>query len=454
MTGNALLKRIYSDHADKIFQSLYETEEISSAKKRYETLIAGMLDFQPPQAGFPQKLLDANADLRVFTAPGRTELGGNHTDHNLGKVLAASIQLDTAAVAAKRNDKIVFFRSAGYPDTIVNLDDLSANPKEKETTASLIRGIAHEFEKKGVKIGGWIANASSNVLSGSGLSSSASVEMLFAKIFDSFYGENKCNALEIAQMGQKAENEYFGKPSGLLDQIACAVGGAVAIDFADSSNPNITPIPFEPKDFGFALCIVNTNSSHADLTPAYAAIPNEMHAIAAFFHKKNLRSISLETLLEKIPDLRAAAGDRAVLRAIHFFHENMRVERMLETLTRIASTDKQRKDPRLFDEYLQLVNQSGDSSWELLQNISANQNPREQALALALALTKNFIAEHKKNGACRVHGGGFAGTIQAYIPCEYLEQYAEKVRAVFGQNAVVFLKVRPAGCLEILFSED
>jgi galactokinase len=450
MTGEELLKHIHSVHAEEIFKFLYGMEEIGDARERYAALIAGMLDFKPVKGGcsithFPE----TKENLRVFTSAGRTELGGNHTDHNLGKVLAASIQLDTVAVVAKRKDKLVIFRSTGYPDVVVDLDDLSPKPEEKGSTESLIRGIAKEFELEGTKVEGWTANAASTVLPGSGLSSSASIETLFAKIFDSLYGEGKRTALKLAKMGQKAENAYFGKPSGLMDQIACASGGAVAIDFSDAANPLIKQSPFNPEDFGFALCIVNTHSSHADLTSAYAAIPNEMRSVAGFFNKKNLRSLSLDTLLEKVASLREAVGDRAVLRAIHFFRENERVSAMLETLARISDPDKRHKDPRLFSEYLQLVTMSGDSSWELLQNVSTFENPRDQAVALALALTKDFIGENALGGACRIHGGGFAGTIQAYIPLERVNQYTEKMRTVFGADAVTLLRIRKIGCAEL-----
>jgi galactokinase len=407
-----------------------------------------------PVRDFPETA----GDLRLFTAPGRTELGGNHTDHNQGKVLAASIQLDQAAVTAPRNDRIVVFRSTGYPDAVVDLRDRSAStpvepvPEEKGTTEALIRGIAAEFERRGTGVRGFTANAASAVLPGSGLSSSAALEVLIGRIFDNLYGEGKRSALELAQIGQKAENVFFGKPSGLMDQAACAFGGAVAIDFRDAEAPQVSTIAFDPASAGFALCVVDTRGSHADLTDDYAAIPQEMKAVARFFGKTVLRELDWETVLSRTSEIRKALGDRALLRARHFFRENQRVEAMRHILEKTnsgagpLSLEQESVGQKSLGRFLALVNESGDSSWELLQNIFAPHKPREQGIALALALTRDFIAG---NGACRVHGGGFAGTIQAYIPLNAVSAYRDTMEAVFGPGAVTELRIRPVGAVEL-----
>ncbi|MFP3042001.1 galactokinase [Treponema primitia] len=434
MTGKALLEAIQTTKAAGIFEDLYGPGQAETARRRYTGLIEGILPETP-------------GELRVFTAAGRTELGGNHTDHNRGKVLAASIQLDSVAIVAPRLDKKVFFRSTGYPDVSVNLaktdgsSDLESKPEERGSTESLVRGIAAELTRRGVAIGGFSANAASTVLSGSGLSSSAAVEVLFGRIFDSLYGGGKRSALELAQIGQIAENTYFGKPCGLMDQTACASGGAVAIDFEDPAHPRVKQINFDPASAGYALCVVDTHGSHADLTPDYTAIPAEMKAAAAVLGKAVLREVTLEQVLAKAPEIRKAAGDRALLRAIHFFDENRRVDAMLAALEKRAIAD-----------FLDLVNQSGDSSWELLQNIYSPKHPEKQGVSTALALTRNFIdTEAAGLGACRVHGGGFAGTIQVYIPLDRMDAYKLKMEAVFGANSVTVLRIRSTGAAELYF---
>ena len=444
MTGKTLLEVIQTDKAAPVFENLYGPGNTESARRRYTGLIEGILDPNGfPAADFPE----TRGPLRVFTAAGRTELGGNHTDHNRGKVLAASIQLDSVAIVAPRADKKVFFRSAGYPDVSVQLvkadgsADLESKPEERGTTEALVRGIAAELTRRGVAIGGFSANAASTVLPGSGLSSSAAVEVLFGRIFDSLYGGGKRSALELAQIGQITENNYFGKPCGLMDQTACASGGAVAIDFGDPFHPLVKQINFNPEAAGYALCVVDTHGSHADLTEDYAAIPAEMKAVAAFFGKTVLREVDPKDVLVHAAEIRRAAGDRALLRAIHFFNENRRVDAMLAAL---SAAD--------IHTFLDLVNQSGDSSWELLQNIYAPKYPGEQGVSTALAITLDFIAtETRGSGACRVHGGGFAGAIQAYIPLDYLDTYKARMEAVFGCEAVTPIRIRPIGAAELNF---
>lgn len=456
MNSKDLTQRINAPESEPLFASLYGKAGVAEARKRYSALIEGLAEL---------KVAD-NADLRVFTAAGRTELGGNHTDHNRGKVLAASIQLDSVAIVSKRDDKVVFFRSAAYPDVELDISDLSAHPAEQGTTEALIRGIAADFARRGVQVGGFTVNANPTVLPGSGLSSSAAVEVLFCKIFDKLYGKGKLTALEIAQIGQKAENEYFGKPCGLMDQCACAFGGAIAIDFADPAKPLVKQIDFDFETLGYALCVVNTRGSHADLTADYAAIPEEMKAIARHFGKDVLREVDGRLLTSYAAELRAKLGDRAVLRALHFYNENERVEdmRMLleEVAKRLTQLSPDLEPPAsesilaetraaIEQRYFELVRRSGASSWELLQNVYAPKNPREQGVSLALALTQGFFDQKKIRGACRVHGGGFAGTIQVYIPLEALEAYRQSMEAVFGVGALTVLRIRPVGVAELVF---
>jgi galactokinase len=454
MTGKELLDVLTQPHTEMVWQSLYGPDEVASARERYRKLLEGMLSLDSSvisgdkASSFPWKFSEVHRDLHIFTAAGRTELGGNHTDHNRGKVLAASIQMDQVAIAAPRNDKWVFYRSTGYPDVIVNLENLDVRPEEKGTTEALVRGIAAEFEKRGVPVKGFTVNADSTVLSGSGLSSSAVVEVILGKIFDSFYNHGKSSALELAQIGQKAENNYFGKPCGLMDQAACAFGGAVAIDFADIDKPVVTQIKFDLTATGYTLCIVDTHGSHADLTPDYAAIPQEMKAVAAFFDKSVLREVNSQELMWRLSDVRKAVGDRAILRAFHFFEENRRVDDMIDILKSVQILSDGREKEGTLAHFLRLVNESGQSSWELLQNIYSPQHPIEQGLSLALTLTQQFL---RSQGACRVHGGGFAGTIQAYIPLLSYASYRDKMITVFGPGCVTPLRIRPVGTAELLF---
>ena len=447
MTSADLLRTLSSVRADTALAPVYGE---GTGRERYAALLRGLLDFD--RRAFPE----VDGEVRVFTAAGRTELGGNHTDHNRGKVIAASIQLDAAAVVAPRTDKKVFFRSAGFPDAVVDLSDLSARPEEEGRPESLARGIAAEFEKRGVRVSGWSANADSAVLPGSGLSSSAAVEVLFGKIFDSLCGEGGRSALEIAQIGQIAENTYFGKPSGLMDQVACASGGAVAIDFHDAERPLVQRINFDPSSCGYTPVIVNTRGSHVDLTPDYAAIPAEMRSVAGVFGKDALAETTLEDILGNAANIRMACGDRALLRAIHFHNENKRVDLMRGLMQKIEETRDTEAKQAVFEEYLAIVNESGHSSWELLQNMYSPANVTVQGLSAALALTREFLKSGganngTDNGAFRVHGGGFAGTIQAYIPHERIAAYRDVMDRVFGPGTVTVLKIRPVGVMEILF---
>jgi galactokinase len=451
MTGKELLVRLDSSIVAEIFTKLYGKAALEPARQRYAGLIEEILRDTGdwfPRNEFPE----VHGDLRIFTAAGRTELGGNHTDHNLGKVLAASIQLDAVAAAAPRQDKKVFFRSTAYPDVIVDLSDLSVHENEKGTTEALVRGIAAEFTALGTPVGGFTANAASTVLPGSGLSSSAAIEVLFGRIFDCLYGKGKRSALEMAQIGQKAENLYFGKPCGLMDQTACASGGAVTIDFGNPKNPRVSQIDFDPAPVGYALCVVDTRGSHADLTPDYAAIPGEMKAVAGFFGKSVLREIDVEMVSARAREIRKTVGDRALLRAFHFFSENRRVDAMQKTLKRMRDTPGLEAKKAAFGDFLTLVNQSGDSSWEMLQNTYSTHNPFQQGIPLALALTRIFLDKRCGGaGACRVHGGGFAGAIQVYLPADVLGEYQKQMEAHFGAGTVTVLMIRPVGAAELFF---
>jgi len=437
MTEKDLLEKINSDYSADVFTELYGKQEIEAIRRRYTALVKKNID----------------GDLRIFSAPGRTELGGNHTDHNRGKVLAASIQLDSIAVVQKRNDNIVFFRSVGYPDVKINLENLSVIPAEEHTTDALVRGIAagltERYGKDGFTAGGFTANADSTVLPGSGLSSSASIEVLICRIFDSLYGKGNLSSLEIAQISQFAENNYFGKPCGLMDQTACATGGAVNIDFADALYPKVRQINFDLSSAGYALCVVNTGGSHANLTPDYASVPAEMSGVAKFFGKTVLGELDKETVLSNARDLRKTIGDRALLRALHFFDDNQRVDLMTETLADMEKAETAEFKQSVLHSYLELVNDSGDSSWKLLQNVYSPNYPDSQGISIALALTKDFFKKHKLKGACRVHGGGFAGTIQVYLPLDLMPTYRSYIETIFGSKSVTILKIRSKGAVEL-----
>lgn len=370
-----------------------------------------------------------NKTASLFSTAGRTELGGNHTDHNLGKVLAASINLDTVAAVNKTDNNIATIISEGFSPVKVNLDNLNYNKAEENTTDGLVRGIAFAFKQKGLKIGGFNANTTTNVLKGSGLSSSAAIEVLCATIFNNLYNSDVLTPLELAQIGQFSENNYYGKPSGLMDQCACASGEIISIDFKDKDNPKLINIPFNFNEFGYELIIVDTKGSHDNLTHCYSAIPYEMKNVAKFFNKNVLSEVPFEDFLNNISALKKELkNDRSILRAFHFFNENIRVEQMNKALLN--------KD---INTYLTLVRESGRSSYEYLQNLYDDDNPKEQSLGIALALLDTLL---KDDGAYRVHGGGFAGTIQAYIPIKNSDYYIQKLKQIFGDDSVTKLQIR------------
>lgn len=372
----------------------------------------------------------------LFSAAGRTEIAGNHTDHNLGLVIGASINLDTVAAVTKRDDGRIVFASKGFEMCSISLDDLSPREKEKNTTPSLLRGIAYAFTQRGVKIGGWQANVESNVLVGSGLSSSASVEVLIAEIFNNLYNNDAFSPLELAKISQYAENVYFGKPSGLLDQVCTATGGIVGIDFGDKNNPIVTPLTLDLDSFDMTMVITDTHGCHADLTSEYASVPPEMRMVAQYFGKENLREVEFSSFLENLPDIRRTLkNDRALLRAYHFFTENERVKFMLSEI----------KDEDI-DTFLYNVNESGTSSFCFLQNVYPTTMVREQGLSLAIAISQHIL---DGEGAVRIHGGGFAGTIQAYVPKHLLERYISGMENLFGKGSCTKIAFRKCNVCRI-----
>ncbi len=373
----------------------------------------------------------------IFSAAGRTEIAGNHTDHNLGLVIGASINLDTIAAVSKRDDNTVVLHSEGFPVCNISLDDLSVHEEEKNTTASILRGIAGAFRERGTAIGGWEANLMTDVAVGSGLSSSASVEVLVAQIFNTLYNNGKLGSLELARIGQYAENVYFGKPSGLLDQICCATGGIVGIDFKDRDNPVVTPLELDLSEFELTMVITNTHGCHADLTDEYASVPPEMREVAALFGKENLREVDYNAFMSSLGELRKKLGnDRALLRAYHFFTENERVRFMLDE---IRNCD--------IDTFLYNVNESGTSSFCFLQNVYPSSAPREQGLSLAIALSQHIL---DGEGAVRIHGGGFAGTVQAYVPDHLLSRYIKEMEALFGKGSCTKIAFRKMDAARII----
>ncbi|MDO4286886.1 MAG: galactokinase family protein [Eubacteriales bacterium] len=370
-------------------------------------------------------------EIALFSAPGRTELGGNHTDHQNGKVLAASVNLDIVACAAPNDSQIIRIQSEGYPLDEVDLTDLTPHPEETNRTAALIRGVAAGAYKLGHRVKGFDAYMTSNVLRGSGLSSSAAYETMAGVIVNLFFCKDELSAIDIAKIGQYAENIYFGKPCGLMDQMASSVGGIVAIDFEKESDPIVQCIPYDMQASEHSLCIIDTGGDHAELTSDYAAIPREMGEIAAALGKRVLREVNEAEFLRSIPSLRRQLGDRAVLRAMHFFTENRR-----------AADEKEALERGNFERFRQLVRRSGRSSAMYLQNVYTGMNPERQDMSIALALAENIL---DGRGAVRVHGGGFAGTIQAFVPNDMLPYFKSTIEAALGKDSCHVLHIRPAG---------
>lgn len=375
-------------------------------------------------------------EVEIYSAPGRSEIGGNHTDHQHGEVLAASINRDAIAVAGRTCGNTVTVISDGSEPLTVHLSALSPIEAEQGSTAALIRGVLKGLKERGYTIGGFQAYITSDVLIGAGLSSSAAFETLIGTVVSGLYNNMNISAIEIALVGQYAENVYFGKPCGLMDQMACSVGNLVHIDFADPDNPVVEKIDLDLTEYGYSLCIVDTRGSHADLTDEYAAIPLEMKQAAGCFHKEVLRDVSREELLGSLPAVRSAAGDRAALRAIHFVMENERVKQEIAAL--------QNKD---FPGFLRAVRSSGDSSFKYLQNVYSSRDTHHQNMSLALAVSDVYLGE---NGVSRVHGGGFAGTIQAFVQNAAVMEYRTAMDLIFGEGSCSILKIRRYGGMKVL----
>lgn len=374
-------------------------------------------------------------EIYRFSAPGRTEISGNHTDHQHGCVLAAAVNLETVAEVRLNDSEVIRVQSEGYPVVEVNLNDLSVHEEEKNTTAALIRGVAAAFSQRGAKLQGFDARVRSSVLPGSGLSSSAAFEVLIGTICNEMFFNQKLSAVEIAQVGQYAENVYFGKPCGLMDQTASSVGGMVFIDFENPDSPVVERIDFDFAAAGHALCIIDSGADHADLTEEYAAIPGELKQVSTFFGKEVLRDIPEADFLASLPELRHQVPDRAILRAIHFYQENKRVQRQAQAL---RDCD--------FDTFLHLVSESGRSSWMYLQNITPAGAIEHQDVAVALALCDTLL---QGRGAYRVHGGGFAGTVQAFVPLDMLDSFKTGIERVLGEGKCHVLSIRPQGGIRV-----
>ena len=372
---------------------------------------------------------------RYFSAPGRTEIGGNHTDHQRGRVLAGAVNLDTVAAVRCNGTNCIRIQSKGYSMSVVDLSTLEPVASEINSTPALIRGVAARFTQLGCTVEGFDAYCESTVLPGSGLSSSAAYEVLIGTIINHLFFDGKVSQPEIAMIGQYAENVFFGKPCGLMDQTASAVGNLVAIDFFDKENPVIEPVDFDFASCGHALCIIDSGADHADLTDEYAAIPGEIKAVAAYFGKEVLTQIDEKDFYANIPALRKECGDRAVMRCIHFYQENARVPKQVAAL-RSGN----------FGEFLALVKQSGYSSYMYLQNVIPAGYKAHQDVAVALALAEHYL---KGRGAYRVHGGGFAGTIQAFVPLDMLDEFVASMDAALGTGACLVLSIRPQGGVEM-----
>lgn len=428
MKLSALKNEILGGGYDSAFKKLYGNDcDLASVRARYASAADGF----STQYG---ALVDDDTEVSLFSVPGRSEISGNHTDHNHGKVLAASISLDIIAVACKNTCGEIRVKSEGFPEDIVSLADKEKVREEEFFKASaIIRGMCDGFCKNGFSDGGFYAYTTSNVLKGSGLSSSAAFEDMIGNILNYFYNDGKIDNIEIAKIAQYAENVHFGKPCGLMDQMACAVGGFVAIDFADPKAPLVEKPNFDLSSHGYSLCIVNTHGNHADLNEDYASIPAEMKAVAAYFGKTVLREITKDDVMKNIPALRERCGDRAVMRALHFLNENERVDCAVSSL----------KNDNI-DGFLSAIRASGRSSVALLQNIFSTKCVSEQGISLGLAVAAEVL-DSKPGTAYRVHGGGFAGTMQAFVPNEYVHEFNTVMTQVFGEGSAYVLKVRLIG---------
>ncbi len=426
MTSSDIKSLIAGGKVDSEFAMLYQ--DVSVARDRY---VAACDSFT---SAFGER-----DNLRIISAPGRTEVGGNHTDHQHGRVLAGSVDLDIIGIVSENNDGVVRIKSEGFPQDNIDLTDLSSQENEVGRAASLIRGVLNYCKESGYKIGGFDAYTTNNVMRGSGLSSSAAFEVFVGNVISFLFNDGKIDPVEIAKIGQKAESVYFGKPCGLLDQSASALGGFTAIDFKDTTKPVVEQVAYDIESHGYSLCVVNTGGNHANLTQDYADITYECRNVSKFFNKSFLRDVSVDEFFDNIAEIKKLYGDRAVLRAIHFFNEDERAEKEKKAL---LNND--------FNEFLRLITESGNSSFKFLQNVYSTSSVHEQGISLGLALTEQYIAKSGR-GACRVHGGGFAGTIQCFIPTEDVADYKKFIEKTFGEGSCFLLKIRPVGGYELKF---
>ncbi len=423
------LHLIENNKFSDVFKDIYGTseEEMKYQKQRYTDAVKKFSELYPERK-----------DVRIFSASGRTEIGGNHTDHQHGCVLAAAVNLDAIAVVSFHHDGLIRIKSEGYEPFTVNINEVSMKEGKTGTTA-IVSGIVARFIDMGAKIDGFDLYCTSDVICGSGISSSAAFETLIGTIIDTYYNGNKAGSVEIAKIGQFAENVYFGKNSGLMDQMVSSVGGLVFIDFLDTEKPKVETFNFDFEEYGYCLCITDTKSSHANLTDDYSAIRNEMENIAKQFGKSHLRFVNELLFYNEIPKLRENCSDRAIIRATHFFEENNRAKFEASAL----------KDGNM-EYFLELIRQSGRSSEAYLQNHYSCSDPENQAITLAIMLSRRFLGN---SGAVRVHGGGFAGTIQAFVPINLVDDYISEMNRIFGEKSCTKMKIRPVGGIEITKEE-
>ena len=416
-----VITKLQNGDLDDAIKELYVTDDASCQRERYMSVINGYAD-----------IFGDAEELALFSAPGRTEIGGNHTDHQHGCIIAGSVNLDVIAAVSFNNENIVRIKSKGYPMDEVSLDDLEIHKEEYDKAISLIRGVLKKISSMGYEIKGFNAYTESNVMKGSGLSSSAAFEVLIGTIVNNLCANNEISPVEIAKIGQFAENVYYNKPSGLLDQMASSVGAVVAVDFKDNDAPVVRKVDFNLSDYDHSLCIIDSGADHADLTHEYAAVTEEMRLVSEFFGKKFLREVSKSDFMANLKDIRKAVNnDRAILRAIHYFNDSDRA---------VAETEAVEKGD--FAEFCKLNRESGRSSFMYLQNVYASSMPKSQAVSLTLALCDEILGD---KGSFRVHGGGFAGTVQAFVPNDMVDEFKSKIEAVLGEGMCHILSIRPVG---------
>lgn len=426
MKPSVLIQKLESGEFDSNLKNVYVSDiAVENQKPRYIKTIKNFIE-----------LFGDDRDVLLLSAPGRTEICGNHTDHNNGKVLAASINLDAIAVAAKRDDLIINEKSEGHSMNTVDISDLTASEEYYGKSSSMIKGVVAGLNNGGYNIGGFDACTTSDVMGGSGLSSSAAFEVLIGTVVSHLYNDGNVDPVTIAKVAQYSENVFFGKPSGLLDQMASSVGTFVTIDFESTQDPVIQKVDFDFAESGYSLCIVDTHGNHSDLTDDYAAVRGEMESVAKALGKDVLRQIPADEFFKSIPLLVGKVNDRAILRATHFYNENVRVEKAVKAL-----------ETNDFESFKETITESGFSSFLYNQNVFTPKNPTEQKLSLALCLSQQLL---EGKGAWRVHGGGFAGTIQAFVPNDLLDEYKNTMDSVFGEGSCHVLIIRPVGGTRVI----